>query len=278
MVLSTKLVGIVGDPVSHSLSPKLHKYWLNQYKIAGNYVLLPVNKKELEREIQSLQVRGFVGINVTVPHKEAILALLDEVTDIANFIGAVNTVFIKDNGALVGTNTDAEGFIKNLNHCGHSLDISGSPSAVLGSGGAARGVVASLINAGSPEIRLIARSYKKAEKIKTAFGDRVVICEWRHRDDLIEGCGLLVNATTLGMVGQEDLQICLNSLPLVAVVNDLVYSPLRTQLLINAHRRGNPVVDGLGMLLYQAVAGFEGWFGLATIVDQDVRDYLINLR
>lgn len=278
MTCSEKLVGILGYPVSHSLSPKLHNYWLELYKLKGNYVFLPVTIENMPTKLAGLKAKGFVGINVTVPYKETILPLLDEVSDIANFIGAVNTVFITDNGHLRGTNTDAEGFIKNLNHYGHKLDISGAPSAVLGSGGAARAVAAALVNAGSPEIRVIARNKEKAARIKAQLGDRVVVGDWVRRSEFLLECGLLVNATTLGMTGQQELNICLDRLPVTAVVNDLVYSPLQTQLLERAHSRGNAAVDGLGMLLYQAVAGFEGWFGVTPIVDLSIRDYLISSR
>ena len=269
-----KLAGVMGWPISHSLSPRLHGYWLREHRIAGSYVPLPVKPENLEHALRALPRLGFRGVNLTVPHKEKALQCVDTVSDIAKRIGAVNTVFVQDSGALLGTNTDAEGFLKNLRSNAAHCDPS-QPAVVLGAGGAARAVVAALVDSGVPEIRLLNRTWSKAENLASSIAGPVKVYDWSQRTDSLSGAGLLVNTTTLGMVNQPPLEISLQALPKTAVVNDLVYAPLETALLTDARTLNLNVVDGLGMLLHQAVPGFAGWFDVQPKVTEELRTFVL---
>ncbi len=270
------LAGVMGWPVSHSLSPRLHGYWLRQHGIDGAYVPLPVAPDHLEHALRALPRLGFRGVNLTVPHKHSALSYLDKVTDIAARIGAVNTVFVSDQGDLAGTNTDATGFMENLQRGAPAWQESSRPAVVLGAGGAARAVVVALIDAGVPEIRLLNRTVEKANILAADLTGPIKVVEWQQRSEALAGAGLLINTTTLGMVKQEPLEISLEALPTDAVVNDLVYVPLETPLLAAARHRGLNAVDGLGMLLHQAVPGFEGWFGIRPEVTPELRQYMLE--
>jgi shikimate dehydrogenase len=251
---------VIGWPVEHSLSPVIHGYWLRHYGIAGSYEKLLVSPEELSTVLSGLQDRGLVGANVTIPHKIAALQAVDRVTAVAERIGAVNTLYF-DSGALVGDNSDAEGFAENLRANATTWLPASGPAVVLGAGGAARAVVVALLDAGVPELRLLNRTRSRAEALAKDFGERLVVSDWQERDASLRGAALLINTTSLGMVGQPPLALRLDALPLAAVVNDIVYKPLETNLLAQARARGNKAVDGLGMLLYQARPGFHRWFG-----------------
>ncbi len=269
------VAGVMGWPVRHSRSPRLHGFWLERYGIDGAYVPLAVAPERLETALRALPALGFRGVNVTVPHKEAALGLCDGVDDFARRIGAVNTVTVDGDGRLVGTNTDAFGFIENLRDRSTWRAADG-PAVVLGAGGAARAVVAALLDAGVSELRLVNRTERKAQRLAEAFGAGVVVRPWSERAAALEDAALLVNATSLGMEGQPGLDLDLGRLPVRATVCDIVYVPLETPLLRNARVRGHGVVDGLGMLLHQARPGFETWFGVSPEVDEALRTFVLE--
>ena len=271
-----RLAGVIGWPVSHSRSPRLHGYWLDRLRIDGAYVPLPVAPGDLEAVIRALPRMGFRGANLTVPHKEAVMALLDEVEPLARRIGAVNTVVVADDGRLVGRNTDAFGFLENLRRGAPVWRPEDGPAMVIGAGGAARAVIAALVDAGVPDIRLANRGRDRAEHLASDIGGPVTVVDWSDRSVALSGAALLVNTTTLGMTGQPALDLALDALPATAVVNDIVYVPLETDLLARARARGNPVVDGLGMLLWQAVPGFEAWFGVRPDIDDELRAFVLG--
>jgi len=267
--------GVIGWPVGHSLSPRLHAWWLEQYGIDGSYEAMAVEPENLASFLASLKNSGLVGVNVTVPHKQAALAGLDTVTEQAGKIGAVNTIVVDKNGKLHGSNTDGFGFMENLRAGRQGFDATTGPAVVLGAGGAARAVVAVLLEAGAPEVRLLNRTRDKADAIANDLDGALRVLDWDGRDAALDGAALLVNTTSLGMVGQAALQLSLDALPEAALVNDIVYAPLETELLKAAAARGNPVVDGLGMLLHQARPAFEAFFGVAPEVTDDLRRHML---
>jgi len=273
--------GVMGWPVSHSLSPRLHGHWLARYKIDGSYEALAVEPAGLVEALSRLAEKGFQGVNLTVPHKEAALALADTVDDTARRIGAVNTIVVGKDGELAGSNTDAFGFIENLrDHVGGQVAAgwSGRPVTVLGAGGAARAVCTALLDCGVADIRLVNRTAERAVSLAEqlpGLGQCTTIVPWRDRAEALDGARLLVNTTILGMTGQEPLELDLADLPIDAAVNDIVYAPLETALLAQARQRGNQVVDGLGMLLHQARPGFRGWFGVDPTVDDELRQAVL---
>lgn len=274
-----KLAGVMGWPVGHSLSPVLHGHWLQSLGIDGAYVPLAVAPDDFARVLTALPKMGFRGVNVTVPHKEAALAAVDEADALARRIGAVNTVIVGDDGRLTGTNTDGFGFLENLKVGAPDWQPAAAPAVVLGAGGAARAVVVALIDAGVPELRLMNRTRARAEQLAADLdgGSGVIaVHDWDGRNAALDGAGLLVNTTTLGMTGKDTLDIGLDALPMDALVNDIVYAPLETDLLAAARARGNPAVDGLGMLLHQARPGFEAWFGQAPEVTADLRSAILD--
>lgn len=269
------LAGVIGYPVAHSRSPALHGYWLKRYDLKGHYIPMAVEPQNLERVLRTLPDLGFFGANITLPHKEAILSIADVITDRAALIGAANTLIFRKDGKIHADNTDGSGFIANLRQNAPYWDPAAGPAAVLGAGGAARAVVAALIEVGVPEVRLVNRTRPRAESLRQDFGAKVVVYDWTHVGEMIEDCATLVNTTSLGMTGKADLPLNLDRLNQACLVTDIVYTPLKTQLLIEAEDRGNTVVDGLGMLLHQAVPGFERWFGLRPVVDDATRQAVL---
>lgn len=276
MILSGKarLAGVLGWPVGHSRSPRLHGFWLDRHGIDGAYVPLPVPPGHLEAVLRALPHMGFAGANVTVPHKEAALALADHVEPLTRRIGAVNTLVVRDDGSLEGRNTDAFGFLENLRQGHPGFSAARGPAVVLGAGGAARAVIAALLDDGVPEIRLTNRTAERAQEVAAALGGNVRVVPWEEREQALDGAALVVNTTSLGMTGQLPLTLGLGALPADAVVTDIVYVPLETDLLAAARRRGNPVVDGLGMLLHQARPGFAAWFGVMPEVTEELRNFV----
>ena len=262
---------VIGWPVEHSRSPLIHRYWLKQYGIAGTYEKEAVEPKDLAGFLGSLGERGYVGANVTLPHKEAALRLAAVADEAARAIGAANTLWLDQAGRLCAGNTDAYGFITNLEAEAPEWNERRPPVMVLGAGGAARAVVHGLLGEGASSILLANRSRDRAEALAEAFGPAVRIIGWQDRNRALDDCGVLVNATSLGMTGKERLNIDLAALPTDAVVTDLVYSPLETALLAASRARGNRTVDGLGMLLHQAVPGFKRWFGVRPEVTPELR-------
>ena len=270
----TRLAGIMGWPVSHSRSPALHNFWLDEHGIDGAYVPLPVPPEHLERALRALPALGFRGCNLTLPHKEAALAIVDRVDPLARRIGAVNTVVVMPDGSLEAGNTDAFGFRENLREAAPDWHPRDGAAVVLGAGGSARAVAAALVEMRVPEIRLVNRTLARAEALARDLaeaGTAISAHPWQSRDAVLDGAGLLVNTTSLGMTGAPGLDIDLSSLPSSAVVADIVYVPLDTALLAAARRRGNRTVDGLGMLLHQGRPGFEAWFGTPVRATRELR-------
>lgn len=265
------LAGVIGSPIAHSKSPQLHGHWLKTYGLQGHYVPLDVHPQNLETVIRSLPKMGFVGVNLTLPHKEAIMGIADQITDRAILIGAANTLIFRKDGKIHADNTDGYGFLENLKTGAPDWQPKAGPAAVLGAGGAARAVIASLLDAGVPEILLANRTRVRAEKLKSDFGSRLRIFDWVQAGNMLDHAALVVNTTSLGMIGKGELRVPLDGLQKSSVVTDLVYTPLKTKLLKAAEETGCVTVDGLGMLLHQAVPAFERWFGTRPDVDSATR-------
>lgn len=265
------LAGVIGSPIAHSRSPQLHTHWLKTLGIPGFYIPMDVAEADLETVLRSLPKMGFRGVNITVPHKEKALQLADMVTDRATIIGAANTLVFLEDGRIQADNTDGYGFIENLRQGAPVWQADRGPAAVLGAGGAARAVVAALLDAGVPEILLSNRTRNRAEALQSQFGRRVTVIDWVQAGNMLEEAVTVVNTTSLGMVGNPALRVPLDGLRKGAVVTDLVYAPLQTRLLIEAEKAGCVTVDGLGMLLHQAVPAFERWFGTRPEVDAATR-------
>lgn len=270
------LAGVIGHPIAHSRSPALHGYWLKRYGIKGHYIPIDVAPADLPDALAMLPRLGFVGLNVTIPHKEAVLKLADVVTDRAALIGAANTLIFRKDGKVHADNTDGLGFIANLRQNAPAWNPAAGPAVVLGAGGAARAVIAALIDAGTPEIRLANRTRPRADALRSDFGAKVQVSEWVQASNLLEGAATVINTTALGMVGKPDLAVPLHGISRTALVTDLVYTPLKTRFLIDAEALGCTVVDGLGMLLHQAVPGFERWFGKRPVVDDATRQAVLG--
>lgn len=265
---------VIGWPVEHSRSPLIHRYWLKHYGIDGDYVKEAVRPEELAWFLGSLGARAYAGANVTLPHKEAALRAAESADEAAMAIGAANMLWLDPDGTLHASNTDAYGFMTNLEAEAPDWNAARRPVMLLGAGGAARAILHGLLAAGVSRILLANRTRDRAEALAEAFGPAVEMVDWADRNRALQGCGLLVNATSLGMTGKEPLDVDLAALPKDAVVADIVYSPLETDLLAAARARGNRVVDGLGMLLHQAVPGFERWFGVRPEVTPELRAHV----
>ena len=268
-----KRAGVVGWPISHSRSPMLHEYWLRKYGIPGSYEAIPIPVDGFSAGFRALADRGFAGVNVTIPHKQAAMQACDEVDPTATRLGAVNTVVIRD-GVYSGSNTDGFGFMENLRESAPDWRPQSGPAVIIGAGGAARAVIAALLDSGVPEIRLFNRTAARARALASDLGGPVHVEDWGLLNMGLRDINLLVNCSSLGMAGQPALEISLDELPVAAFVYDLVYTPLITPLLAAARLRGNPVIDGLGMLLHQARPGFAAWFGVMPEVDNTLRGLL----
>ena len=271
------LAGVIGHPIAHSKSPLLHSYWLRRYGIRGHYIPMDVGQADLKEALATLPKLGFVGLNVTIPHKESVLRLADIVTDRAALIGAANTLIFRKDGRIHADNTDGSGFMANLRQNAPKWSPTAGPAVVFGAGGAARAVVAALIEVGVPEIRIANRTRPRAEALRTDFGAKLTVFDWVQAANMLEGAATVVNTTSLGMAGKPDFRVPLDALEKTALVTDLVYNPLKTQILISAESRGCMVVDGLGMLLHQAAPGFERWFDQRPDVDDATRNAVLGL-
>ena len=265
------LAGVIGHPIAHSRSPALHGFWLRRYGVKGHYIPMDVAPLDLEATLRHLPKIGFVGLNVTIPHKEAVLKIADVITDRAALIGAANTLIFRPDGKIHADNTDGYGFIANIRQGAPDWIPDLGPAAVIGAGGAARAVVASLLESGVPELRIANRTRIRAEQIKAEFGAKVVVYDWAQAGNMLEGAATVVNATSMGMEGKAALRVPLDALSPGALATDLVYTPLMTRFLTEAQARGCQIVDGLGMLLHQAAPGFERWFGRRPEVDDELR-------
>ncbi|MFV0291686.1 MAG: shikimate dehydrogenase [Paracoccus sp. (in: a-proteobacteria)] len=269
------LAGVIGWPIVQSRSPQLHRYWLDRYDLPGHYVPLPVHPEHLAEVLPVLPKMGFVGVNVTVPHKELVLKLSDIVTDRAALIGAANTLIFSEDRKIHADNTDGYGFITNLMQNAPDWQPDQGAAAVIGAGGAARAVVASLLESGVPELRIANRTKLRAEQIKAEFGARVIVYDWAQVGNMLGGVRTVINATSMGMTGKQPLRIPYDTLGPGMLATDLVYNPLITEFLAQAKSRGCDIVDGLGMLLHQAAPGFERWFGQRPEVDEALRQEIL---
>lgn len=268
--------GVIGNPIAHSLSPKLHSYWLDRYQLEGSYVALKVTENELEQTLRELPSQGFIGANVTIPHKVSVMQFADKITDRATLIGAANTLIFKEDGRIFADNTDGYGFMANLRQGAPDWDPKAGPAAIFGAGGAARAIIVALADAGVPEIIISNRTRPKAEALRDDFGARISVIDWVQADKMLEDANTVINTTSLGMVGAQDFKVPLNNLRKDAVVTDIVYNPLKTPFLAAAEKRGCTTVDGLGMLLHQGVPGFERWFGQRPEVDEATRQAVLS--
>ena len=270
------LAGVIGSPIAHSKSPKLHGYWLRRYGVRGHYVPMDISSDDLESAIRILPRIGFVGLNVTIPHKEHVLTISDLVTDRAALIGAANTLIFRKDGRVHADNTDGYGFIEGLRQGAPNWDPLAGPVAVLGAGGAARAVLAALIDVGVEEIRLSNRTKTRADALRQDFGNKIEVVDWVQAGNMFDGAATVVNTSSLGMTGNPEMRVPLDGLSKTAVVTDLVYTPLETRLLKQAREIGCTTVDGLGMLLHQAAPGFERWFGVRPDVDDATRGAVLG--
>ncbi|MFO1170549.1 MAG: shikimate dehydrogenase [Hyphomicrobiaceae bacterium] len=266
---------VIGWPISHSRSPLIHGHWLKTHGIAGTYERIPVKPEELASFIGSLAEIGYAGGNVTLPHKEQVLELAAHATGTARRIGAANTLYFEA-GRLVADNTDAYGFITHLDHSAPQWPKRDGAVVLLGAGGAARAIIHAFLDRGVEKLFLLNRSPDRAEQLAKHFGRKVTTTAWEERNTALADAAVLVNTTSLGMKGQPPLDIDLSKLKVGSTVADIVYVPLETPLLAEARRLGHTAVDGLGMLLHQAVPGFERWFGVRPQVTDALRAIIVR--
>lgn len=266
-----RLAGVVGWPIGHSRSPRLHGTWLLRHGIAGHYIPIGLKAQDFEDGLRALQRLGFRGVNVTLPYKEVVVSLATSISDRAALIGAANTISFHSDGGIYADNTDGYGFIQGLRQAAPDWRASAGPALVLGAGGAARAVISALLTEGTPEVRVANRTLSRADMLREHFGAKVSVVDWNRASEAAEGSMTIVNTTSLGMDGRPDLPLRLDVAPAGALVSDIVYQPLETSLLRQARQRNLIAVDGLGMLLHQAVPGFEAWFDVRPVVDEALR-------
>ena len=270
------IAGVMGNPISHSKSPLLFRHWLNEFKIQGQYVPLKVVKEDLEQVLATLPKIGFSGINVTIPHKEHVLNFAEKITPRAKNIGAANTLTFLPDGGFKADNTDGFGFLANLKEYQQNWRPVKCVPLVLGSGGASRSVISSLLDEGVPIIYITNRTMERAQELGHFFGPRIKVIKWTDKKEMLSSINLLVNTTSLGMIDHEVLELSLDNLSQATTVVDLVYNPIKTLLLRDAETRGCRCIDGLGMLLHQATPGFEEWFGIKPSVDSKTRKMFLS--
>ena len=270
------LAGVIGQPITQSRSPALHGHWLKRYGIAGHYIPMDVSSVNLPHVLNNLPKMGFRGVNITLPHKESVLDIADVISDRAALIGAANTLTFQSDGKIHADNTDGIGFISNLKQEAPGWDPKAGPALVLGAGGASRAIVAALLHEKVPEIILTNRTRARADALKAHFGGKIKVIDWTQAASHLDEVTTLVNTTALGMTGKEELKLNLDALTSKTLVTDIVYNPLITPLLASAAESGCFTVDGLGMLLHQAVPGFERWFGRAPEVDAELRHAVLG--
>jgi shikimate dehydrogenase len=266
-----KLAGIMGMPVFQSRSPILHNHWIKQYGIRGAYGHFPVQIENVETAIRGLSALGLAGCNITQPHKIMAMKLMDQLTPVAQRMGAINCIVVQPDGSLHGYNNDGYGYIQSVKEANPAWRADAGPITVIGAGGAARAVVISLLDEGAQEIRLINRTRSKADELASVNPKVVKSYDWSERHAALDGAAMLVNSTNQGMYGQPPLELRLDALPRSAMVSDLIYIPLETPLLAAARARGHVTSNGLGMLLHQAVPAFEAWFGVKPTITEELR-------
>jgi len=267
------LAGVMGWPVMHSRSPLIHNYWLRKHQLTGVYVPLAIPPDGIVAALRALPALGFAGANITIPHKQTAMQAVDEVSEAARVIGAISCVTVLPDGRLAGSNNDSFGFIRNLRATQPDWYPGAGPVVVIGAGGGARAVCFGLLQEGVREIRLVNRTYERAQQVAAALGPAVHAVTWEQRDAALANAALLVNTTSQGMVGQAALDLSLVALPASAIVADIVYVPLQTPLLAAARARGLATVGGLGMLLQQGPLAWKLWFG----IEPQVTDELVQL-
>ena len=267
--------GVIGWPVAHSRSPLIHNFWLEDLGIEGSYDLLPLEPERADEFFKTFADSGLVGANVTLPHKEAAFRCITETDEVARRLGSVNTIYLED-GIVRATSTDGYGFIAHLKSRVPSWDTTNSSAVVLGAGGSARAIIGALLGAGTKQVVVTNRTKERAEGLADTFGSAVSVADWEARGDILADANLLVNTTSLGMSGKPPLDISLAKLPAQSIVYDIIYVPLETNLLKNAASLGHHCVDGLGMLLHQAVPGFELWFGKRPTVTDALYHLVAN--
>lgn len=263
---------VIGHPISHSKSPIIHNHWIEKYALNGSYEAIDIHPDNLSAELDKLIAQGYSGFNFTLPHKELVLPYCDELEQIAEVIGAVNCLSVKD-GKKIGSNTDSYGFLANLTHQKQGIDFQGGAALVIGAGGAARAIVSALMSTRMPRIYVTNRTFEKAQKLAdelNMFTDLIVPVAWDKKDQVLDQCTLIVNTTSLGMDGEPDLEIDFGRLSKGALVNDIVYAPLQTKFLKDAQASGFETVTGIGMLLYQAQQAFRKWFHVNPEVDEEL--------
>ena len=270
------LAAVLGNPISHSKSPRMHNYWLKKNRINGYYIPIKVELGDFEKTIKSLMHKGFSGVNVTIPHKLSALEIADESSKTAQSIGAANTLIFTKEEKIYADNTDAYGFIRNIKSKFPNWDPKKGASVVLGAGGASRAVVAALLSEGSEQIIVLNRTIEKAEELKIEFNNKISVESWSHLDEVVASSSNIINTTSLGMNNETFVPINPLSIPKAALVSDLVYTPLTTKLLELGQDRGSKTVDGLGMLIYQGIPGFEAWFGQTPLVTEELRKILMK--
>jgi shikimate dehydrogenase len=257
--------------VMHSRSPKLHNYWLAQHGLAGTYLPLAIKADGLRAALRALPALGFAGCNLTIPHKVAALDMVDRVDPLARRIGAMNCVVVAPDGSLEGQNHDAFGYIESIREAQPGWRADAGPIVVIGAGGGARAVLVSLVDQGAREIRLVNRTPTRAKVLERELGSPIRALAWEDREAALGGAAMLINTTSQGMVGELPLELSLDALPAAALVSDIIYIPRETPLLAAARKRGNPTVNGLGMLLHQARPAFRAWFGIMPEVTPELR-------
>ena len=270
------LAGVIGDPISHSKSPILHRFWLNQNNINGHYIPLKVSKLNLELVLKTLPKMGFSGVNVTVPHKESVLKIANEITLSASQIGSANTLTFLPCGGFKADNTDGYGFLKNLEENESTWDPLNAKVLIIGAGGASRAVISALLNSGVSKIVITNRTHERANELKEYFDRKIDVIKWNEKEQFLGEINTLVNTTTLGMLGCENLDLSLSSINMGTIVLDLVYNPIKTTLLQNAEKQGCKIIDGLGMLLHQATPGFKEWFGVEPKITNEIRKRILT--
>ena len=270
------LAGVIGNTISHSKSPKLHRYWLNKYGIDGYYIPIAVKPDKLKDSIESLVMLGFRGINVTLPYKTSVLTFADTITDRASVIGAANTLYFSTSGKVTADNTDGYGFTKNVYHHFENWKPGSGDAVVFGAGGAAKAVIYALLAEGVPKVKLLNRTKVKAELVSEHFGNKVEVFDWYSYKEALDGAKTIVNTTSLGMVNQPKFQPSFENASSEALVTDLVYNPVETDFLRMAKLSGCRTVDGLGMLLFQAELGFSNWFNFKPEINNELKSYMFS--
>ena len=270
------LAGVIGNPIAHSKSPKLHNYWLSKYKINGFYIPFSVTTEKLETSIRSLMELGFSGVNVTIPHKTNVLSFADSITDRAALIGAANTLYFSRNGKIHADNTDGYGFIQNIIDEIPEYDFYDKTALIYGAGGSARAIASALLSNGVKEVGITNRTRSKAQIISENLGAKVSVVDWRAAPDTITKVDIIINATSMGMVGQPDFSQPISRAKKTALVVDIVYNPLITELIKEAKKMKLKTVGGIGMLINQAVPGFEHWFQKKPQIDNEIRRFIVE--